>query len=323
MARRVRDLLHGLLTGAKPMPTSTAPDSPATPNSPPVGTSTAVNAASGGLKRKLVYIGLTILLSALSAVISRYTGVPVQIPVPVPQQVAEPIREDLVPVDYEGCSFHGHDHDDHAEAIESNGKPWPVQRITWGVDYTSAKGLNPPLSDSAIQTAVKTAWGWWGESLDLEFVEVPHAQAMIPIRFERIDGAAGVLAEAYLADGTTRPKPMRLDASERWNASGPSANQVSLPAVLCHEGGHSLGLGHDSTTAPAVMRPTYSSTLPREQPRDIDRAVQLGYRRRVVLPGDGSKPGGTATVLDFPVSAKASDLIGALRKAGYIVSEPK
>lgn len=291
---------------------------PSTPGSTPTTPTTKLT----GIKKHALKIAITIAAALIGMLSQKYLGEPEQVPVPVlvpGPAAAEPMFDEPVPIDYEGCSYHGHDHGD---AIEANGKPWPVQRITWGCDYSTARGLNPPLSDTSIQSAIKTAWGWWAEGLDLEFVEVPYSSAMIPIRFERIDGAAGVLAEAYLADGTTRPKPMRLDASERWNATGPSANQISLPAVLCHEGGHSLGLGHDDKNAPAVMKPTYTKDLPREQPRDIDRAVAMGYRRRPPQPGDGSRPGGTATVIDFPVSAKASDLIDALKKAGYGVTPP-
>lgn len=274
----------------------------------------------------LIALGRKAMFAAFAAavgVIAAYFNLPptvVEVLVPAP----EPFVAEAVPIDYEGCSYHGpHDHDD-AHAIEAEPLRWPTDRITYGIDYGSARGLNPPLSDASIQAAIKQAANWWSESLAIEMVEVPYSQALIPIRFERLDGPGGTLAEAYLANGTLGKKPMRVDASERWTAGPPAANLLSMPTVVCHELGHSLGLPHDVKTALAVMIPTYTSRIPREQPRDIDRAVnELGYARRPPAPGDGVKPGGTAELIDFPVSAKASDIMTALKARGYKVEPPK
>ncbi|HEY1189189.1 MAG TPA: matrixin family metalloprotease [Gemmata sp.] len=255
---------------------------------------------------------------AVSAVQAVRTGQPIPPPpiTVVADATPQAVQADLAPIDYEGARFSGCDHD-HAgpQRLETQAARWPTDRITYSVDYASAKGLNPPLSDAAIQGALKQAAGWWGEQLAIEFVEV-QGGAQIPIRFERIDGAAGILAEAYLADGTNNPKPLRFDNSERWTPGAPAANLVSLPTVACHELGHSLGLGHDAQNAPAVMRPTYTASLPREQERDIGRMVQLGYKRRAAVP-----PAAT-DVLSFPTQAKTEDVVGALEKAGFKVTKP-
>lgn len=240
------------------------------------------------------------------------------IKVPVPTVASENLEAEVKPIDYEGLRFHGDHEDDHGpQRLESQTARWPSDRITYGIDYASAKSLNPPLSDVAIQTAIRQATGWWTEQLNIDFVEVPYGSSPnIPIRFERIDGPAGVLAEAYLADGTSRPKPLRFDSSERWTPGAPAQNLVSLPTVACHEIGHSLGLGHDSANATAVMRPTYTASLPREQERDIQRMTQLGYRRREKVPP------AAVDVINIPVQIKTSDVVDALKKAGYSVTGP-
>lgn len=245
-------------------------------------------------------------------------GEPIPAPPVIDVSAILPLAADRVgPIDYEGLQYHGDHHDEHGpQQLQSQAARWPADRITYGIDYTTARNLNPPLSDDAIRAAFRQATGWWGEHLQLEFVEVAPAQAMIPIRFERMDGPGGVLAEAYLANGTMEAKPMRFDSGERWTPGAPASNLVSLPTVACHELGHSLGLGHDSQTAPAVMRPTYTAALPREQERDIMRMVGLGYKRRDKVP-----PAPT-DLITFPISAKTDDVADALRKAGFTVQKP-
>ena len=228
---------------------------------------------------------------------------------------------DSTPIDYEGLRFDGGEHDHHhaqplVSGQQAQAARWPADRITYSVDYASARGINPPLSDAAIQTEARVATGWWSEQLQLEFVEVPYPGGMIPCRFERIDGPGGVLAEAYLADGSTRPKPLRLDVTERWVAGPPAANQIALRTVWCHEIGHSLGCDHDATAAVAVMRPTYSASIPREQERDIARMVQLGYKRREKVP-----PAPT-DLLTVAVQIKTTDMVDALRSKGFTVNAP-
>ncbi len=225
---------------------------------------------------------------------------------------------DSTPLDYEGHRFDGGDHDHHhaRPLVGPQAARWPTNRITYSIDYPSARSVNPPLADAAIQAAFKQATGWWSEQLELDFVEVPSTTAAhIPIRFERIDGPQGILAQAYLADGTPNPKPLTMDGSERWTAGAPASGLVSIPTVACHELGHSLGLDHDAASAPAVMRPTYTAALPREQARDIDRAVQLGYARRAKVP-----PAAT-DLLTIPVQIKTDDVANALRGLGYSVTK--
>ncbi len=278
---------------------------------------------------------LIVLLVALAGAVAERYGldprvvevlVPVLVPAPAPP--AELVA-DAVPIDYEGLPYDGgrehgaealHHHEGEAEALR-----WPTDRVTYSIDYASARRVRPPLTDDAVRAAARTAWGWWSESITVDFVEVPHGSpAMVPVSFARIDGPGGVLAKAYLANGTLSPKPMVFDVDEYWTPGPPAAGRISLPTVWCHEGGHTLGAGHDAANAPAVMRPAYTAQFPREQPRDVDRMVaELGYARRPPRPADPGLPGGTAAVVAFPVSAKLSDLVDAVRKAGGTAEPPK
>lgn len=295
----------------------TQPEQPEQSNPSPASVPTSANGSWLSRNWKYVPIILAVIGWAWGAIESYRKGEPI----PQPPAIDLPlpvVAEQPGPIDYEGCRFSGCDHHDHGGPQQQVAQArWPSDRITYSIDYASAKGMSPPLADASIQAALKQATNWWSEQLQIEFLEVPFGTAaMIPIRFERIDGPGGVLAEAFLADGTNNAKPLRFDFGERWTAGAPAANLVSLPTVGCHELGHSLGLGHDSQSAPAVMRPTYTSSIPREQERDIGRMVQLGYRRREKVPPPATD------VIPIQVQVKTDDVIEALKKNGFTVTKP-
>lgn len=236
-------------------------------------------------------------------------------PIPAPPVDVLPVLDDMSqPISYEGALFDG-GHD--TQHIEASGKRWPTNRLTYHINYDSASQLRPALSNDAIAEAFRTGWRWWSESLEIEPVEVSdRSQALITIQFKRMDGPNGVLAESQLSNGTLSQKFQNYDSSERWVAGPPTAGYLSLSTVACHELGHMLGLGHDDPNAPAVMRPTYSASIPREQARDIDRMVGLGYKKRTKAPTPNTD------ILTFPVQAKTTDVIESLQKAGFTVTKP-
>ncbi len=275
-------------------------------------------AAPTWFTRNRAYVVLAMMLLGwlTSAIQAVRNGQPVP-PPPVTQVPAPFVGEQPdVPINYEGARYHGTEAHGLAH-IEASGRPWPTKNITYWVDYSTVPQLRPALSNDMVSAAFKQAWNWWAEGLDIEPQEVTDpSAALVTIRFEKMDGPNGVLAESYLADGTLNPKTQRYDSSERWTVGPPASGLLSLPTVACHEIGHVLGLGHDDPTAPAVMRPVYSASLPREQARDYSRMIALGYKKRIAAPT------GPVDVLSFPVQAKTTDVIDSLKKAGFTVTKP-
>lgn len=306
----IRTLIRELI---KPTTATTAASGGAVP--PTDDASTATPPAADPVSWQVRYAPqirrvLTWAAFTLVGIVAAKLGLPAEaVPVPVP--MTDPL--DAVPFNYEGSRYEGGEGAEHAE---SDGRPWPTRRITYHLDYDSAAGLRPPLSRDAISGEFRTAWNWWAEGLDIEPVEVTDpAAAMVRIKFGKIDGPSGTLAWSYLSDGTMRPKDQLYDVSERWTAGPPASGLLALRTVACHEIGHVLGLAHDSPTAPAVMRPMYTASIPREQARDYDRLVALGYARRT------KAPAGPVDVLSFPVQARTQDVIDAMEKAGFKVGK--
>lgn len=266
-----------------------------------------------------LFAAVTLAVATLFGLTSRWTGIPgvaVQPPPPPPQAGPQSAA-----VDYEGCPYEAPGFHvatpDGPQHAEGDGRPWPQRRITYWIDFRETEKLNPPVSRDAIRQAFRQAWLWWADGVEIEPVEVPtEGEALVRHRFGTIDGGLGTLAWSYLSDGTLRPKEQKYDVAERWTPGAPAANLLSMPAVMAHEIGHVLGLGHDDPAAPALMRPSYSASIPREQPRDVARLVALGYAAK---PKPPAPPPGE--FLTFPVQARTADVIDSLKKAGYTVTK--
>ena len=119
------------------------------------------------------------------------------------------------------------------------------------------------------------------EAADIEPVMVQTAaEELIRKHFARIDGPSGILAQSELADNTMRPKWQQYDAGDNWILSEDFQGGMDLARVACHEIGHVLGLEHDSQSSGSLMAPYIQESVRKPTPRDIQRLIGLGYKKR-------------------------------------------
>lgn len=159
---------------------------------------------------------------------------------------------------------------------------WPGKNpvIPWHIDTSGYRGN---MTAEQLREVFRLAWAAWADVLDFTAEQVDTAEeAFVRKHFAHIDGSSGTLAWSELADNTNRPKTQRYDTGDKWVAdSGASPAGIDLIRVATHEIGHVLGLDHDNGNAEAIMRPMYSTRLPRPTQRDYQRMVGLGYKLRV------------------------------------------
>lgn len=96
------------------------------------------------------------------------------------------------------------------------------------------------------------------------------------------DGPGGVLAWAYLPDGSDRQLVMRFDLAETWIETE-TQRGILYFNVACHEIGHIFGLDH-SRVASALMAPTYNPRVAVPQANDDIPRFQARYGRRTSPP---------------------------------------
>lgn len=194
---------------------------------------------------------------------------------------------------------------------------WPGENPDLPWHYDPA-GYTGDLTRDQLTAAFALAWAYWSDAVEIRPRPVAtRSEAKVWGTFRRIDGGSGTLAWSMLANNDSGPKEQRYDAGDTWvkmNPERPSGG-IDLVRVACHEIGHVLGLEHDSANADALLRPSYSASIPKPTERDIQRLVGLGYRRRTTPlppttpdppPINGIKiglPGGGFLTADYPTKA--------------------
>ena len=111
---------------------------------------------------------------------------------------------------------------------------WGSTTVTWRVTNTDDVTL------AQARGAVSAAFTNWTAQTGLQHSEVGSGGDIL-INFAAIDGAGGILAQAF---GPTNGD-ITLDSAETWSvAATPPGGAEDLETTVLHEWGHSLGLFH-------------------------------------------------------------------------------
>ena len=174
---------------------------------------------------------------------------------------------------------------------------WPMKEISY---YHEIK--MPGLKDHQVAEAYDVAFSQWAEICDIEPQRVDAAdQANIYAqsgvgRSCNLDGRGGTLAWSELPCGVT--KHVQLD--QMFDEAEPWSFNMAV-AVICHELGHALGLGH--LNAGNLMAPYYDPNLTTPQAGDIAEMVKLYGKRKTryaITKDAGLQIGGTIMINGRP-----------------------
>lgn len=151
---------------------------------------------------------------------------------------------------------------------------WPMAKISYYHDITL-----PNMSDEQIKEAYDIAFSQWAEVCNIEPTRVERKEhANIYARSgsgkkHNLDARGGTLAWSELPCGVAENMQLdqMFDEAEDWSFN-------MAVAVMCHELGHALGLGHLS--AGNLMAPYYDPNCTAPRSGDVEEIVKLYGKRK-------------------------------------------
>ncbi|MEO2046463.1 MAG: matrixin family metalloprotease [Pirellulales bacterium] len=146
----------------------------------------------------------------------------------------------------------------------------------------------PGISIETLTAAYKEAFASWQAIAGVTFQQTAsQSNADIVLLSRPIDQESGVLAEAELPVGDDRQLRMWLDTAESWDQDGNVLqSEIDLVAVIAHEAGHILGIGHISEGN--LLAPYYDPSIRNPQQGDIAEGLKR-YGPPVLVPPDDSE----------------------------------